>query len=234
MGKYTTILFDADDTLFDYVQSETYALAKTFEEAGIEGSEQLTASYKMINSQLWRDLEQGLIKIGELRTERFRRLMEHEQLVIQMNADELSGAYVRYLGEGFFLIPGAVELCRYLGENGYRMAIVTNGIREVQLSRIAGSDLRETFEEIIVSEETGYQKPQTGFFDYAFKKLGLTEADKESVLVVGDSLTSDIQGGINYGIDTCWYNPKGKPNTLAVSPKYEIKELSELIPLVTG
>ncbi|ANS74223.1 2-haloalkanoic acid dehalogenase [Paenibacillus yonginensis] len=231
MGKYTTILFDADDTLYDYVQSETHALTRTFEEAGLESTEQLFASYKLINGKLWKELEQGLVKIGELRTERFRRLLEQEHLVIEMNEEDLSNTYVKYLSEGIFLLPGAVELCRYLGLNGYRMAIVTNGIREVQLSRIGGSELKDVFEEIIISEDTGYQKPHTGFFDYAFDKLKLT--DKESVLIVGDSLTSDIQGGVNYGIDTCWFNPKGLPNTSQAKPKYEIRDLSELIAIVS-
>ncbi|GGA45135.1 YjjG family noncanonical pyrimidine nucleotidase [Paenibacillus physcomitrellae] len=232
MRAYTTILFDADDTLFDYVQTEKIALTHTFEEAGLDAAEPLFASYKLINSSLWRDLEQGLVKIGELRTERFRRLLEQEQPAIEMNAEDMSQTYVKHLSQGFFLLPGAVELCSHLGEQGFRMAIVTNGIREVQLSRIGGSELKDVFEEIIVSEDTGYQKPHTGFFDYAFDKLGL--AEKQSVLIVGDSLTSDIQGGINYGIDTCWFNPKGLPNTKGIKPTYEIGDLSELIAIVEG
>lgn len=100
----------------------------------------------------------------------------------------------------------------------------------MQTSRIQGSPLSGTFEQIIISEEAGCQKPETGIFDYAFAKLGIS--DKEKVLIVGDSLTSDIQGGINYGIDTCWFNPLGKENTSGVQPKYEIRVLSELLDIV--
>ncbi|MNI68605.1 putative HAD-hydrolase YfnB [compost metagenome] len=100
----------------------------------------------------------------------------------------------------------------------------------MQLSRIKGSPLAEVFEQIIISEEAGSQKPAAGIFDYAFAKLGLT--DKSKVLIVGDSLTSDIQGGINYGIDTCWFNPLQKPDSIGIQPTYEIRELAELLEIV--
>lgn len=230
--KYHTVLFDADDTLYDYNKAEEQALLRTFEAAGFTVNEQLMTSYRVINKQLWIDLEQGLIKTQELRTERFQRLLDREKLITPLNTEELSQTYINNLAEGFFLKEGAVELCHKLEEKGCRMAIVTNGIREVQLSRISKSDLRDTFKHIIVSEDTGYQKPHTGFFEYAFKSMSLT--GKEGVLIVGDSLTSDIQGGLNFGLDTCWFNPNHLENRTGIVPKYEIHALSELLQLLEG
>lgn len=225
--KYEIILFDADDTLYDYGMAESHALYNAFAHFELPtGADDYAASYQEINNALWRDLEQGKITSAVLKVERFNRLFRANAL--DLNPEAFSEAYLRFLGEGTFLIQGAVELCEELAD--YRLAIITNGIKDVQTSRIQGSPLYDTFEQIIISEEAGYQKPETGIFDYAFAKLGIT--DKEKVLIVGDSLTSDIQGGVNYGIDTCWFNPLGKENTSGVQPKYEIRSLSELLDIV--
>ena len=225
--KYELLLFDADDTLFDYGLAENHALHSAFSAFGMPtGAIDYAVSYKEINQKLWSDLELGRISSAALRVERFSRLFSREGLAL--DAQNFSDTYLRYLGEGTFLIPGAVELCAAL--SGTRLAIITNGIKEVQTSRIQGSPLCNTFEQVIISEVAGYQKPETGIFDYAFAKLGLE--DKEKVLIVGDSLTSDIQGGINYGIDTCWYNPLCKPNTLGIEPTYEISQLAQLLDIV--
>ncbi|AIQ27724.1 MULTISPECIES: YjjG family noncanonical pyrimidine nucleotidase [unclassified Paenibacillus] len=225
--KYECILFDADDTLFDYGMAESHALYHAFAHFGLPtGAEDYAASYKAINHSLWKDFEQGRITSAALRVERFNRLFAAHHL--ELKPDEFSEAYLRFLGEGTFLIQGAIELCGELA--GCRLAIITNGIKDVQQSRIKGSPLSEVFEAIIISEETGYQKPETGIFDYAFERLKIT--DKSKVLIVGDSLTSDIQGGINYGIDTCWFNPLEKPGDPDVLPTYEIRSLHELLEIV--
>lgn len=222
--KYEVILFDADETLFDYGMAESHALYNAFAHFGLPtGAEEYAASYKEINHALWKDLEQGRISSAILRVERFNRLFAAHQL--DLDPEAFSEAYLRFLGEGTFLIQGAVELCGKLA--GCRLAIITNGIKDVQLSRIKGSPLSETFEQIIISEEAGSQKPETGIFDYAFAKLGIS--DKSKVLIVGDSLTSDIQGGLNYGIDTCWFNPLHKERLPGIDPTYEIGDLSELL-----
>jgi 2-haloacid dehalogenase len=225
--KYDVILFDADDTLFDYGMAESHALYHAFAHFGLPtGAEDYADSYKEINHSLWKDFEQGRITSAALRVERFNRLFTAHQL--ELKPEAFSEAYLRFLGEGTFLIQGAAELCGELA--GCRLAIITNGIKDVQQSRVKGSPLSEVFEAIIISEETGYQKPETGIFDYAFAKLGIS--DRSKVLIVGDSLTSDIQGGINYGIDTCWFNPLGKPGDPAVLPTYEIRCLAELPEIV--
>ncbi|WP_151733187.1 YjjG family noncanonical pyrimidine nucleotidase [Paenibacillus tengchongensis] len=225
--KYEVILFDADDTLFDYGMAESNAFYSVFAQFGLPtGAEEYAASYKEINQALWKDLEKGRITSAVLRVERFNRLFARHGLEYDPGA--FSEAYLRFLGEGTYLIQGAAELCGQLGD--CRLAIITNGIKDVQLSRIQGSPLADTFEHIIISEEAGSQKPERGIFDYAFAKLGIH--DKSKVLIVGDSLTSDIQGGINYGIDTCWFNPLGRPNELGLRPTYEIRDLGDLPDIV--
>ncbi|WP_438494194.1 YjjG family noncanonical pyrimidine nucleotidase [Paenibacillus sp. IHBB 3054] len=225
--KYEVILFDADDTLFDYGMAEGQAFLNVFAHFGLPtGAEEYAASYREINQALWKDLEQGRITSAALRVERFNRLFAHHKL--EYSPEAFSEVYLRFLGEGTYLIQGAVELCGEL--TGCRLAIITNGIKDVQLSRIQGSPLCNTFEQIIISEEAGSQKPEPGIFDYAFAKLGIT--DKSKVLIVGDSLTSDIQGGMNYGIDTCWFNPLEKANEAGIKPTYEIRDLSELLGII--
>ncbi|MCP3780810.1 YjjG family noncanonical pyrimidine nucleotidase [Paenibacillus sp. MZ03-122A] len=221
--KYEIILFDVDDTLFDFKMAESHALHNTFAQFGLpQGATEYKSSYDKINSSLWREAEEGHITSAQLRVERFKRLFTVHDL--DFNPDAFSAAYLRYLGEGAFLMDGAIELCNVLSD--CRLAIITNGIKEVQTSRIQLSPLRDVFEQVIISEEVGCQKPQAGIFDYAFTKLAIS--NKSKVLMVGDSLTSDIQGGNKYGIDTCWFNPSRKTNTSGIQPTYEITSLMEL------
>ncbi|MGO4109974.1 YjjG family noncanonical pyrimidine nucleotidase [Paenibacillus sp. YAF4_2] len=227
--NYDVILFDADDTLFDYKKAEDHALTSVFEEFGIQSPDtDFVALYRTINQELWNDFEKGAVSLAELRVERFSRLFAGTAFTI--GADEFSDRYLNYLGEGAFLLDGAVELVEEL-RSKVRLAIITNGIREVQLSRFAKAGVDHYFEHIIVSEDTGFQKPHLGIFEYTWNKLGGV-IDPSRVLIVGDSLTSDIQGGLNSGIDTCWYNPHNKPNPTPVKPKFEIKQLSEVLNLL--
>lgn len=227
--KYEIILFDVDDTLLDFNISEKEALNKAFLEFEISTglTKEYHDGYREISNGLWRDLEQGSITLAELGTERFRRLfLKHD---IEINAEMFNRAYLGYLGKEVHLMHGAEEVCTAL--NDYRLAIITNGFKEVQISRIENSPLSEMFECLIISEEAGFQKPKKEIFDYAFSKLQITNKDK--VLIVGDSLTSDIRGGMNYGIDTCWFNPYHKENNTDTSPTYEISELIELINILS-
>lgn len=227
VGKYEVILFDVDDTLFDFGMSEKNALHKAFVKFGFpEGMTDYRPDYNEISKVLWRDLEQGLITLPDLAVERFRRLfMRHD---INIDADTFSYVYLDYLGKETHLVQGALELCNMLGD--YRLAIITNGFTAVQTARIENSPLCHTFEHMIMSEKVGSQKPEKHIFDYAFSKLEIT--DKAKVLIVGDSLTSDIQGGVNYGIDTCWFNPHHKANDSDIKPTYEIQQLTDLLRIV--
>lgn len=228
--KYPYLLFDADDTLFDFGQAERYALVQALQQYDIVCDEDLMMRYSMINQQLWSEHENGKITLDTLRTERFKRLVDDQALSLSATPEQLSLTYVQRLGEGAFLMEGATALCAELIAKGYHIAIITNGIKEVQHSRISRSELCQSFQHIIVSEEAGYHKPDPGIFDYTFHKLNIT--DKSQVLMIGDSLNTDIKGGYNYGIDTCWYNPKRKMNTSTIQPTYEITRLDQLLQIV--
>jgi len=222
--KYDVIFFDMDDTLFDFGKSEKGALQKTFEAFRLpDGLADYRASYREISQVLWDELEQGKLSITKLGAERFIRLFEKHDLPLDGTA--FNHAYLENLSKEIYLVDGADVLFDSLP--GQRSAIITNGFKHVQLPKIGNSSLQNAFEAVIISEETGFQKPDRRIFDYAFSKLGLTE--KASALMVGDSLTSDMQGGINYGIDTCWFNPDQKENKAGIEPTYEISHLTELI-----
>ena len=201
MKKYELVFLDADETLFDFRRAEAYALKRSFEDRGLEPAESSFAAYDAINKELWRRLEKGEIDQGRLRVERFRLLLE--KLGLAEDPEAFGEAYVGRLSEAAFLLEGAEETCRYLSAD-YRLAIVTNGIKEVQLSRFARSPINKYIEAVVVSEEAGSSKPDTGIFEYACDLLGFH--DKSKIIMIGDSLSSDIQGGINFGIDTCWVN----------------------------
>jgi 2-haloacid dehalogenase len=220
---YDVFLFDLDDTLFDFRETEKRAFFNSFHSNGFpNGLMDYRASYNTISKELWNDLEQGHISLTELKTERFKRLFIQHSLDIDSKV--FGQEYLKNLAKEVHLIEGVTEMLASL--KGSRLAILTNGFQEVQLARIAGSVLKDSFEAIITSEETGYQKPQVKIFEYIFNKLQITE--KSRVLMIGDSLTSDIQGGNNYGIDTCWYNPQQKKNSTAARPTYEIHNWDEL------
>ncbi|QRG70178.1 YjjG family noncanonical pyrimidine nucleotidase [Brevibacillus choshinensis] len=222
--KYEVILFDVDDTLFDFGMTEKEALHKTFQTYGISTPQvEYLPIYKEISGGLWKELEQGRTTLPELGEQRFTRLFR--ALGLSIDGAAFNRDYLSNLGKEVHLTEGAVELCSQL--TGYRLVIITNGFDAVQKARIGGSPLCNSFECLVTSEEAGFQKPDKGIFDYVFTQLQMT--DKSKLLIVGDSLTSDIQGGINYGIDTCWFNPLRKENKLGIQPTYEIHALMELL-----
>ncbi|MFZ4622011.1 MAG: YjjG family noncanonical pyrimidine nucleotidase [Bacteroidota bacterium] len=221
---YKLVLADADDTLFDFSATEHSAVERTF--AGMDAGiphEELIAEYHRINKILWKEVEVGTMDTKRLRSERFRRLFN--ELKLPHSPVEYGERYIGYLSEGTTLLEGAEELCR-LWSARCPLVIVTNGIADVQRARIERSVIRPYISGIIISEEVGASKPDARMFEAAFACVGHT--GKQSAVMIGDSLTSDIQGGMNFGIDTCWYNPKGLPNTLEKEPTYQVQSLSEL------
>ncbi|MCA9969093.1 MAG: YjjG family noncanonical pyrimidine nucleotidase, partial [Anaerolineales bacterium] len=201
---YQWLLFDADNTLFDYDQAETAALTHTFADFRLDFTPETAVRYRDLNAAIWREFEAGQITQADLRAERFRRLFAAAG--IAADPTTFSHAYLGHLARGAFLVAGAVELLQAL--NGrFHLALITNGLSEVQRPRLAASPLRDAFGPIIVSEEVGAAKPHPAIFDAAFAAMG--HPPREAVLIVGDSLSSDMQGGVNYGIDTCWFNPAG-------------------------
>lgn len=230
MARYQAILFDADNTLLDYDKTEAYALRTSFAALGLEyQQESVLGQYRELNKALWEEFERGEVSAAELRTERFRRLLE--EIGAHISETDLSDLYLRKLEETGFLTPGADEVLSAL-DRRVRMALVTNGFSSVQRSRLAQSGIENYFEHIIISEEVGCRKPKVEIFDLAMRLL--FPVDREKTLFVGDSLTSDIKGGNEAGIDTCWYNPQCEKNGTEIRPKYEVRKLEDVVDLALG
>ncbi|EPY2274160.1 YjjG family noncanonical pyrimidine nucleotidase [Clostridium sporogenes] len=222
--KYEIIIFDADETLFDFKKSEKDAFKNAMLEFNIKYNEKHHLKvYKDINTVIWKELENGLITQEELKVERFKRLSY--KLNIKFNEYDFAKSYMKHLSHASFLYDDSINLIENLHKN-YRLSIVTNGLKDVQNNRIRKSIIGKYFEDIVISEEIQVSKPNPKIFKHALNNMKHT--DKSNVLMVGDSLTSDIQGGINFGIDTCWFNPNKIVNETGIKPTYEIFNLMEL------
>lgn len=226
---YHTLLFDADGTLFDYDRAETWALSQTIAQYGQAFSPDYTQLYRQINDPLWDDFEQGAITQERLKVLRFELLFDSLEFDIDPTAFSVS--YSRQLGKATFLIDGAQETVTALN-GSYRLFIITNGLRDVQRPRFSASSIGRYFEDWVISEEVGFAKPDPRIFDVAFERMGWPA--KDGVLIIGDSLTSDMAGGIAYGIDTCWYNPTGRDPDPRIPSTYEIRQLGQLLTVLNS
>ena len=228
MAKYYCILFDADNTLLDFDAAESKALADTLRNYGIEPDAETVQTYRTINEELWRQLEKGQLRRDKLMAERFTRFLKAVDAA--GNGAEMNKFYLDQLSTHPDLAaPNVLDVLKELSEVA-TLAVVTNGFDRVQSRRVAESGMKDFLEEVFVSEKLDSEKPNRKIFDAALRSLGVE--NREHVLMVGDSLTSDIQGGINAGLDTCWYNPNHAENPGKVCPTYEIATLEELYPLV--
>ncbi|WP_291578279.1 YjjG family noncanonical pyrimidine nucleotidase [Clostridium sp. UBA6640] len=222
--KYEIIIFDADDTLFDFRKSQRDAFKNTMVEFNIEYDENYHLKiYSDINAAIWKEFEDGLITQKELKIERFKRLSD--KLNIDFDEVEFAKSYMKHLSFASFLYDDSTVLIESLHKN-YRLSIITNGLTEVQDNRIRKSAIAKYFEDIVISEEVKVSKPDPKIFELTLNNMKYI--DRSKVLMVGDSLTSDIQGGINFGIDTCWFNPDKITNKTEMKPNYEISNLMEL------
>ena len=229
LKKYQTLLFDLDDTLLDFGAAENLALRQMFEAQNTPFTAEIEAHYKKINQALWNSYEEGKVDRDEVVNTRFSLLFkEYGQLV---DGAVLEMKYRSYLEEGHQFVNGAFELITDL-HNQYDLYIVTNGVSKTQDKRLRASGLFPFFKDIFVSEDTGYQKPMKGFFDYAFARIPNFTVNQG--LIIGDSLSSDIKGGQQAGLDTCWFNPQLKPNDTQIIPTYQIQTLDELYQILNG
>lgn len=223
--EYTWLLFDADDTLFDFPRAEANALKWTLDESGIAFSPAYFEIYARCNLSVWKEFERGLLTSIELRTKRFRLFFD--EIGVAGDPQAVSPLYLRNLALGADLLPGAEEVVRALKPR-FHLALVTNGLADVQRPRLERSALADCFEKVFISEEVGAAKPSTAYFDAVFGAIG--NPPKNEALIIGDSLSSDMQGGLGYGIDTCWYNPDRKTTDLPVT--YQISQLLELVQIL--
>lgn len=229
MPKFDLVLLDADGTLFDYDWAEKMALAGVFQAHCWPFDDATLAHYRQFNTAVWAEFEQGRLTKDELQSARFDRLVA--QLGLDGDGGQLNSEYLDHLATGAVLLPGAEQVCRELARH-CRLVLATNGIARVQRQRVALSAIRDYVTDVIVSEEAGYQKPQPGFFRYAFQRCN--HLDKQRAIMVGDSLSADIAGGAAFGITTCWFNPLGKPADARHPADHQISQLPELLPIVLG
>ena len=216
------VFLDLDDTILDFGMQERHAIVRTLSDFGIEPSEEVIARYVAHSEHCWRAMERGELPRSEVRVRRFRLLFE--EIGAAADPAAVSEAYTRNLGVGHYFLPGAQEAVEQLSKK-YRLFLATNGSYSVQHSRMTSAGLYPYFEQCFVSEQLGAHKPQKAFFDEAFARI--PGFDPARAIMVGDSLTSDIQGGINAGIRTCWLNP-GKPRNPEIVPTHEIHSITQL------
>jgi 2-haloacid dehalogenase len=216
------VLFDLDDTLLDFHRAEAEAIRHTLAEIGIEPSDETVALYSRINRSCWAKLETGEYTREEVLHRRFDMLFD--TLGVTGDAHETQKLYEYRLSLGAYYLDGAEELLDSL-MGKYRLYLATNGIVNVQARRIKDSGIGKYFDGIFVSERIGYNKPDKRFFDAAF--LEIPDFKLSETLIIGDTLTSDILGGINAGIKTVYFNPNGKKNDTGIDPDYEISSLGE-------
>jgi YjjG family noncanonical pyrimidine nucleotidase len=224
---YRTILFDLDHTLFDSDASESLALDEVLRRAGVDDPATHHGTYDRINRALWAAVELQQVSPAHVRTARFELLVEQAGLEADpfLLADEFVAGLARHGG----LYPGVRDALDSLAGRA-TLALVTNGLSEVQRGRLERLGLDDHFAAVVISAEVGVSKPSPAIFDLAFDALG--RPSKRSALMVGDSFTSDIAGGRGYGIATCWYNPSDRVAPGGERFDHEIAAISDLLDLV--
>ncbi|AVK99288.1 YjjG family noncanonical pyrimidine nucleotidase [Pediococcus inopinatus] len=221
--KYQNLLFDVDDTLLDFQAAENQALKGLFTEIKYPLTDDMVTYFRTLNEHMWQRFELGQLDRQTLVNTRFTKLFAHFNEAV--DGIKYEKIYREFLNQGHQLEPHAVELLNSLKDQ-FNLFIVSNGIGSVQQQRLNDSGLTTYFKHIFVSEEVGYQKPRIEFFDFIAQHIaGFTPKNS---LIIGDSLTSDIQGGANAGIDSVWFNPALQPNHSSVSPTYQIDDLLDL------
>ena len=217
------LFLDLDDTILDFRQAEHTAITRTLSAFGIDPTGEITEAYRRINLRCWKELERGTLTREDLKRVRFEKLFQ--QFEVEADVQAVSDAYMEFLGQGHWFLPGAEEAVERLSKK-YRLFLASNGTASVQKGRMTSANLYRFFEQCFVSEELGAAKPSKAFFDAAFAKIEGFDLDK--AMMVGDSLSSDILGGINAGIRTCWVNTNHYPPKPEIRPDFEIPALADL------
>lgn len=228
--SYNCVLLDFDETLVSFTQSEKIAITKVYNKYNIPVTDENIQYYHRENEKLWRDFEKGKIKKKDIEKTRFQKVINKFGLS-GVSGDVMNRDYLNYLKNSAILIDGAIEFLEDI-EDYATIAIVTNGIDAVQQNRLKLSRVIDFADGVFTSEKVGYNKPDKRIFYSALKTLGIENNKK--VLVVGDNLYSDIKGGINAGLDTCWVNFSGEENTTNITPTYTALDFTQLKIIILG
>ncbi|MDD6540169.1 MAG: YjjG family noncanonical pyrimidine nucleotidase [Firmicutes bacterium] len=230
---YKIVLWDVDGTLLDFSAPERVSIRRLFAEYGFgECTDEMLADYVKINRKYWSALERGELTKPEILVYRFREFLEKYGLNAHV-AVEFNAKYQSYLGDTIVFEEGGLEAVKELKGKVIQCA-ATNGTIEAQKKKLSKSGLDQLFDYIFISDEIGIEKPGTGFFDKAWETLrdDGVEFEMSDVIIIGDSLTSDMQGGVNAGIAACWFNPEGLENTSGLSLDYEISSLNQVLEII--
>ena len=227
----TTLLWDLDNTLLDFPSAERQALITTFADFTLGPcSPDLLVRYSALNARWWRRLEEGDVTKAELLPGRFREFFAAEGIACT-EYDAFNAAYQHHLGDTIVFLDNGYELVKDL-HGQVKQYLVTNGSLQAQTRKLKRSGLGELFDGVFISEVVGAEKPSRAFFDAVLSAIG--PVDKEELLLIGDSLTSDMEGGRRAGIPCCWYNPTGQPIPAGMPIRYDIRHLGQVAEIVTG
>ncbi len=221
---YNWILFDADNTLLDFTSASKKAFAEAIRQLGIPSRPNLFDRYKKANHIVWTEFENGLIDAITLRKKRFELFLKDIQ--IERDPALFNQKYLDNLVEHSEMLTGARQLLDHL-HGKTKLGLITNGLKEVQRPRLAHTQIDHYFDVIVVSDEIGVSKPDNAYFDYVFKEMG--HPPKKNVLIVGDNLNSDIKGGVDYDVDTCWFNPEKLPNESGIIPTHHAHGFDDIM-----
>lgn len=223
---YQFILLDLDNTILDFDTAEKNSITKIIESLDIEYKPEILDQYRKINSSLWKLLEEEKITKDIVLNTRFSELFK----LYELNADgeKIENQFRSYLAESSYLIPNAKDTLTELKKRGKSLYAASNGVYSTQIQRLKNAGISEIFDDVFISEKVGYNKPSIHFFDYCLNNIKDLERDK--VLMVGDSLSSDIQGAINASIDSCYCNFNNNPDISKAT--YTIYDISELLNIV--
>lgn len=216
------LFIDLDDTILDFKKAENIAVKKTLTDFGVEPTEMVCNRYSIINQQHWEAMERKELTRPQVLVGRFAVLFE--ELGVAVDAAECAKCYTENLSVGHYFLPGAREAVERLSKK-YKLYLTSNGTAKVQLRRLESADIGKYFQDVFISQDIGYNKPAIEFFTRCFERI--PNFASERAMIVGDSLSSDILGGMNAGIRTCWVNPKRK-TAEKISPDYQIESLSQL------
>ena len=217
------LFLDLDDTILDFKKAEYIAIGKTISDFGVEPTDAVRHRYHEINKWPWEQLELGKLTRAEVLENRFKVLFA--ELGVEVNATAVARTYEKNLSQGHWFLPGAEETVDLLSKK-YRLFLASNGTASVQKGRMTSANLYRFFETVFVSQEIGHNKPSKAYFDACFAQI--PDFDPARAMIVGDSLSSDILGGINAGIKTCWVNPAHGEAKKGICPDFEIEALHQL------